>query len=97
MPKIKRNAAGVAGKEMVRVTFRFHGAELVQIREIRDMLNLNSEVDAARYLMQRGLEAMTPTLASRRVHGHMTEAVNVEALVKQLVASGILPKPHDGD
>ena len=31
-----------AGKEVIRVTFRFHGRELEQIREVRDMLSLNS-------------------------------------------------------
>jgi hypothetical protein len=36
------------GKEIVRVTFRFHGAELGQIREVQEMLSLNTEVDAAR-------------------------------------------------
>lgn len=74
-------------KEIVRVTFRFHGSELGQIREVRDMLSMNSEVDAARYLMQRGLEAMTSTLTSRRAQGQMAQQVNGEALVKQFVAA----------
>lgn len=42
-------------KEVVRVTFRLHGPELQQVREVREMLSLNSELDAARYIMQRGL------------------------------------------
>ena len=71
-------------KEIVRVTFRFHGPELVQIREVRDMLSLNTEVDAARYLMQRGLEAMTATLTSRRVQGQMNQKLNVEAIIEQM-------------
>lgn len=58
-------------KEIVRVTFRFHGPELAQVRDVRDMLSLNSEVDAARYLMHRGLEAMTSTLTSRRVQAQV--------------------------
>jgi hypothetical protein len=74
-------------KEVVRVTFRFHGAELGQIREVRDMLSLNNEVDAARYLMQRGLEAMTATLTSRRSQNLMAQQVNGEAMMKQLVAA----------
>ena len=79
------------GKEVVRVAFRFHGPELEQIREVRDMLSLNSEVDAARYLMQRGLEVMAGTLTSRRVQIQMGKGVNAEAMLKQLVAMGIVP------
>ena len=51
------------------------------------MLSLNSEVDAARYLMQRGLEAMTATLTSRRVQGQMK--LNPEELIKQMIAAGL--------
>lgn len=77
-----------ATKEAIRVTFRFHGAELEQIREVRDMLSLNSEVDAARYLMQRGLEAMTSSLTSRRTQRQMAASVNPEELLKQMMAAG---------
>ncbi len=62
-------------KDIIRATFRFHGPELAQLREIRDMLSLNSELDAARYLMQRGLEAMTATLTSRRAQTQMAQGV----------------------
>ena len=72
------------GKEVVRVTFRFHGPELGQIREVRDMLSLNSEVDAARYLMLRGLEAITATLTSRRVQGQMRQEVNVNDMIEKM-------------
>jgi hypothetical protein len=95
MPK-KSRAKIDQTKEIVRVTFRFHGAELGQVREVRDMLSLNSEVDAARYLIQRGFEAMTPVLMSRRAQSsmanHVGTTVNVEAIVKQMVAAGFDPK-----
>lgn len=76
-------------KEIVRVTFRLHGPELEQMREVRDMLSLNSELDAARYLMQRGLEAMTPTLSSRRTHAHMAKQVSTEAILKTMMDGGV--------
>ena len=92
MAKIEsQSASKEAGREIIRVTFRFHGPELGQIREVRDMLSLNSEVDAARYLMQRGLEAMTATLTSRRVQGQMRNEVNSEQIIKQMVAMGYWP------
>lgn len=84
MKKISRGSKNEISKEIVRVTFRFHGAELGQIREVRDMLSMNSEVDAARFLMQRGLEAMTATLTSRRVQGQMVQQVNMEEMVKHI-------------
>lgn len=77
-------------KEVVRVTFRLHGPELQQVREVREMLSLNSELDAARYLMQRGLEAITPTLSSRRTHAHMAKQVSTEAIMKSLMDGGLL-------
>mgnify|MGYP000848954577 CR=1 FL=1 len=78
----KKETPVESSNDLVRVTFRFHGPELQQIREVRDMLSLNSEVDAARYLMQRGLEAMTSTLVSRRAQTQMAGQVNAEKLVE---------------
>jgi hypothetical protein len=80
------------GKEVVRVTFRFYGPELAQIRDVREMLSLNSEVDAARYLMQRGLEAMMPILVSRRVQGQMKEVVNLDAVINKMKDMGYVPE-----
>ena len=86
------------GREVVRVTFRFHGPELGQIREVRDMLSLNSEVDAARYLMLRGLEAITATLTSRRVQGQMTNKANLEEMMKMIGGLDFVPiaAPSEG-
>lgn len=88
MPK-KSAAPKEASKEIIRVTFRFHGPELEQVREVRDMLSLNSEADAARYLIQRGLEAITATLTSRRVQTNMAKMVNPEVIVKTMMGMGV--------
>ena len=53
------------------------------------MLSLNAELDAARYLMQRGLEAMTPALLSRRSQTKMANAVSTENIVAALKAAGL--------
>jgi predicted RNA binding protein with dsRBD fold (UPF0201 family) len=90
MPK-KSTTPKQTSKEIVRVTFRFHGPELEQIREVRDMLSLNTEVDAARYMMQRGLEAMTATLTSRRTQSAMAKGVNAEEILKTMIAAGFDP------
>lgn len=79
-------------KEIVRVTFRLHGPELLQIREVREMLSLNSELDAARYLMQRGLEAMSATLASRQASKKMQAQVSTEAIVREMIKAGFTPE-----
>lgn len=91
MPK-KPATTQPESKELVRVTFRLHGPELEQVREVREMLSLNSELDAARYLMQRGLEAMTPTLSSRRTHAHMMKQVSTEAMIEAMFNKGFLPQ-----
>jgi hypothetical protein len=76
-------------KEIIRVTFRLHGPELAQVRDVREMLSLNSELDAARYLMQRGLEAMTPILSSRRSQEKMAQGVSADKVFAALKTSGI--------
>jgi len=60
-------------KQLVRCTMRLHGAELAQIREVCELLSLNAEVDGCRYLMQRGLEALSPQLGARRMQRKMEQ------------------------
>lgn len=79
-------------KEIIRVTFRLHGPELEQVREVREMLSLNSELDAARYLMQRGMEAMSATLASSKASRKMASAVTSDAIVQAMVKAGFTPE-----
>lgn len=90
------NSITAEPKEVVRVTFRLHGPELEQVREVREMLSLNSELDAARYLMQRGLEAMSSTLASRRASSNMAAQINPDAImngmVQAMLKAGYEPK-----
>ena len=81
MPKKSKSPSD---KEVVRITFRLHGAELEQLRQVRDMLSLNAELDAARYLMQRGLEAMSATLASRNASNSMVAKIDTTAMVKEM-------------
>ncbi|HVT73851.1 MAG TPA: hypothetical protein VHD61_12000 [Lacunisphaera sp.] len=86
--KAKKTPSASDRKEVVRVAFRLHGPELEQVREIREMLSLNSEIDAARYLMQRGLEAMSATLASRKASKTMVGMVNAESILKEMMKAG---------
>lgn len=91
MPKNRSTKAAPPSKEVVRIAFRLHGPELEQVREVREMLSLNAELDAARYLMQRGLEAMTATLSSRRTHAHMMKQVTTEAMIETMINKGFAP------
>jgi hypothetical protein len=86
MQRAKEDSSGDESREIVRVTFRLHGPELLQIREVQQMLSLNSELDAARYLMQRGLEALSAVLASRRSSQHMAAQVSTEKIIEQMIA-----------
>lgn len=92
---MKKSATKKAAKEIVRVTFRLHGPELEQVREVRDMLSLNSELDAARYLMQRGLEVMSATLASRKASKNMAAQVSTDAIVQAMINAGFSPEKLD--
>lgn len=82
----------VTAREVVRATFRFHGPELQQLREVQEMLSLNSELDAARYLIQRGLEAMSATLASRKASKNMAAQMTSDAIVKAMIGAGFSPE-----
>jgi len=81
----KRSKIKDEQKEVVRIAFRLHGPELASVREVREMLSLNSELDAARYLMQRGLEAMSAILASRRASASMASNVNADVIMEALI------------
>lgn len=91
MSAVKRTTPEDQPKEVVRIAFRLHGPELESVREVREMLSLNSELDATRYLMQRGLEAMSATLASRKASRNMAAQVNAEALFKAALEAGLVP------
>jgi hypothetical protein len=41
--------------------------------------------------MQRGLEALTPTLSSRRTHAHMAKQMTPEAIVQTMFDKGFVP------
>lgn len=56
------------------------------------MLSMNSELDAARYLMQRGLEAMTPILTSRRAQNKMADNTAASQIVEAMMGSGAIQK-----
>lgn len=78
-------------KQLVRCTMRLHGAELAQIREVCELLSLNAEVDGCRYLMQRGLEALSPQLGARRMQRKMEQNFSPQEMLpfmKQLVNEG---------
>ena len=94
----RKLAAGSQGarpsKEIIRVTLRLHGPELKRVRELREMLSLNSEVDATRYLMQRGLEAVTPWLI---VGQAQTKKAQRENLTPDQLDSLLMPLPPTVD
>lgn len=68
-------------KELVRCTLRLSGPELAQVREVQELLSLNAEVDACRYLMQRGLEAISGSLGNRRLIRKMETAYSPQELL----------------
>ncbi len=60
---------------------RLHGAELAQIREVCELLSLNAEVDGCRYLMQRGLEVLSPQLGTRRMQRKMEQTFSPQEML----------------
>lgn len=68
-------------KELVRCTLRLSGPELSQVREVQDLLSLNTELDATRYLMQRGLEVLSGPLSVRRMARKMEIACSPQEML----------------
>lgn len=51
----------------LRVNMAWKGDELTNLRECKELLRLNDEASAVRYLVSRGMEAMATQLAARRM------------------------------
>lgn len=53
--------------DVIRVHMAWKGAELATLQEVRDLVSLNDEAATIRYLVTRGIEAIGPQLANRRM------------------------------
>lgn len=62
----KTSPNGHVKDESTRVGFRASGRFLEQLREVQQLLGLNTPSEAVYYLTQRGLEQLTTPLASQR-------------------------------
>ena len=54
-----------------RVNMAWKGEELANLRECKELLRLNDEASAVRYLVARGMEALATQLAARRMFAKM--------------------------
>jgi hypothetical protein len=61
----------MAKKAVKRVNMLWTGNELANLRECQQLLHLNDEAAAIRYLVARGMEALTGPLSLRRMFTKM--------------------------
>jgi hypothetical protein len=54
-------------EDQIRISFRVRGKQLAQIRDVQELLALNTPGDAYQYLAQRGLEALSAQIQARTV------------------------------
>lgn len=66
---------------------RLTGRQLQNMRELRDLLRVNTEGDAVRYLISRGMEASAVQLATMRT---------LNRLEKEYAPQELLPFLHGG-
>ena len=80
--------------DVVRVALRLHGEELERVREVQEALRLNAEIDAVRYLIMRGSEALSVGLSARRAQVDALKGITPDAMVKAMLANGFEPNPE---
>lgn len=67
--------------EVVRVNFRVRGEFLERLREVRELCALTSESEAARYLVNRGFEAMNAQLQVLRLYRRLEREFSPQELL----------------
>lgn len=65
----------------MRLNLRASGDFLERLREVRELCSLDSESAAARYLINRGLEAMTAQLQTLRLYRKMEAQFSPQELL----------------
>jgi hypothetical protein len=80
--------AKTAGK---RVNMLWSGNELDNLHECMGLLRLNDEAGAIRYLVGRGMEALSVPLAQRRMISKMETEYSPQQLLPLLGEAGIKP------
>ena len=75
----------------VRVNMVWRGDELANLRECMALLRLNDEAATVRYLVGRGMEAMSSPLAARRLFNRMESQYSPQQLLPLIEQMGIKP------
>ena len=79
-------------QESIRIGLRLSGALLEGTRDVRDMCGLNDETAAARYLVSRGLEALSNQLRAKRLMDKMEEHYTPQQMLDFMRSRGIVPE-----
>lgn len=79
--------------ETLRVNMAWKGDELANLRECQALLRLNDEASTVRYLVARGMEAMSPALGNRRLVAKMEAQYSPQEMLPLFEKMGIAPAP----
>ena len=83
-------------QEVVRVNMAWRGDELANLRECQALLRLNDEAATVRYLVARGMEAMSASLGARRLALKMESQYSPQELLpffEKVIAAPAPPVP----
>lgn len=70
--------------DSIRISFRVRGAQLAQLRDVQEIMGLNTPGEAHQYLAQRGLEAISPQLLARKVFKKFEGLANPQEMLPLL-------------
>lgn len=92
MAKIDQLASG----ESIRVGIRLTGRLLDTIRETQELLGLHDEPATVRYLMTRGMEAMSEKLRAKRLFDRMQAQFTPQEVFSFMQEKGLLDAEEGG-
>lgn len=97
-PPVVSGPMATANNDQVRVNFRIKGPFLDHVHDVMDLCGLGNETEAVRYLAQRGLEALSGQLQTRRLMRRMEGQYAPQELLplmKAMEDEGIEGLPHE--
>ena len=76
-------------EDTARIGFRVRGAYLAQLRDVQDVMGFNTPTETIQYLAQRGLEAMSGSLAIKRTFKKLEGLANPQEMLPLLRLMGV--------
>ncbi len=85
------------GKDTLKISLRLTGRLLESVKETQDLLGLQDETATARYLVTRGMEAISEKLRAKRLFDRMEAQVSPQEVFGFMQDRGLLDEEHPAE